>query len=180
MNLASAFVSGAELVRRQPDQELRPFVGCFWALPCTTVTRVRSLPDGCATLSVELADGQRPRSFITGPRLAPGEWAPDRTLTLVGVRLRPGVLFALTRVPASELAGRRVPLDTCRPADAAALEAGLAAGSSHDDRFDVLETFVRDTLRANPIDVRIARALNVLAADEGRTTIVDLARQCRT
>ncbi len=180
MNLASAFVTGAELVRRPPAPQLRPFVGCFWALPCTTTTRVRSLPDGCATLSVELADGGRPRSFITGPRLAPAEWTPDRTLTLIGVRLRPGVLFALTRVPAAELAGRRMRLDRWCGMDASRLEVAIGAASAPDGWFDALEAFVRDRLEANPVDVRIVRAMEVLSADEGRTTIVDLARRCGT
>src|SRR5262249_53161887 len=100
MNLASAFVTGARLIRRPPDERLRESVGCFWALPCTADTHIRSLPDGCATLSIELCDGRPPHSFITGPRLAPGEWSPACDLTLVGVRLRPGVLFAVTRIPA--------------------------------------------------------------------------------
>src|SRR5262249_5877995 len=179
MNVASAFVTGARLIRRPPDVQLRDSVGCFWALPCTTDTRIRSLPDGCATLSIELGDGRRPESFITGPRLAPGEWSPARDLTLVGVRLRPGVLFALTRIPASNLAGRRDRLARWCAADAATLEAGLAAAASHDDCFDVLEAFVRIRLRETPVDGRIMRAVHLLSEDEGRMKIAELAQRCR-
>lgn len=180
MNLASAFVTGARLIRRPPDERLRESVGCFWALPCTADTHIRSLPDGCATLSIELCDGRPPHSFITGPRLAPGEWSPACDLTLVGVRLRPGVLFALTRIPASALTGRRERLDRWRAADAAVLERGLAAAASHDECFDVLEAFVRVRLAETPIDERIVRAVNLLSGDEGRTKIADLAQRCHT
>lgn len=110
MNIASAFITGAQLNRRPPGEPLRGLVGCFWVLPCTPATRIRSLPDGCATLSIELAEGARPRSFVTGPRLTPGEFAPARDLVLVGVRLRPGVLHALAGIPVSKLIGRREPL----------------------------------------------------------------------
>jgi len=180
MHIASAFVTGARLIRRPPDVQLREWVGCFWALPCTPDTRIRSLPDGCATLSIELCDGHPPQSFITGPRLTPGEWSPVRQLTLVGVRLRPGVLFALTRVPASKLSGRRTRLDRWCAADAAELETGLAAAASHDECFDTLEAFVRTRLRETPVDERIARAVRLLSGDEGRMKIADLAQRCRT
>src|SRR5690242_1200824 len=120
MNVGSAFVAGARLVRRPPPERLRSFIGCFWALPCTPVTRIRSLPDGCATLSIELGDGCPPRSFLTDPRLSPKEAVFDRDLRLVG--LRPGVVFALTHIPASEIAGRREPLARWRAADTRQLE----------------------------------------------------------
>jgi AraC-like DNA-binding protein len=180
MNVASAFVTGAQLIRRPPDEQLRASIGCFWALPCTSDTRIRSLPDGCATLSIEVSDSQRPQSFVTGPRLVPGEFVPRNSLTLVGVRLRPGVLFALTGIPASQLTARREPLARLRARDAADLEDGLAAASSHDDQFDVLEAFVRRRLTGTPVDARILMAVRCLETENGRTKITELAERCRT
>jgi AraC-like DNA-binding protein len=180
LNVASAFVTGAQLIRRPPDSQLSPSVGCFWALPCTPETRIRSLPDGCATLSIELSESRRPQSFLTGPRLAPGEFVPSRNLTLIGVRLRPGVLFALTHIPASHLTGKREPLGSWRPADAAELEGCLAAASSNERRFDVLEAFVRTRLAGTPVDSRVLMAVQYLETQEGRTKIAELAARCRT
>jgi len=180
MKIASAFVTGAQLVRRPPDERLRASIGCFWALPCTPETRIRSLPDGCATLSIEVSESQRPQSFVTGPRLVPGEFVPRNSLTLVGVRLRPGVLFALTGIPVSESTGRRDPLAGLRAGDAADLEGGLAAASSHDEQFDVLDSFVLTRLAGTPVDARILMAVRWLEAEEGRTRITELAERCRT
>jgi AraC-like DNA-binding protein len=178
MNVASAFVTGARLIRRPPDVQLRASVGCFWALPCTAETRIRSLPDGCATLSIELSQSQAPQSFLTGPRIVPGELVPARDLTLVGVRLRPGVLFAMTGVPAWQLTGRREPLARWRAADAGDLERGLAVVSSHDERFDVLEAFVRARLAHAAVDTRVLLAVEFLRQSEGRMRIVELANRC--
>ena len=179
MNVASAFLNDAQLIRRPPDVRLRAFVGCFWALPCTTETRIRSLPDGCTALTIELSEGRSPQSFLTGPRLVPGEFVPARELTLLGVRLRPGVLFALTGVPASNLTERREPLAKWRQADAAELEGGLAAAYSHEDCFDVLEAFVSARLADKPVDERILLGVQLLEHCEGRIKIADLAERCR-
>jgi len=162
MNIASAFVTGAQLIRRPPEERLRAFVGCFWAVPCTPATRISSLPDGCSTLSVELTARGTARSFITGPRLAPWEVVPARNMMLLVVRLRPGVVVALTGIPASELAERREPLVRWRRKDAAELEGGLAAVSSNDARFDVLEAFVGRRLGETSIDKRVLGAVHML------------------
>jgi AraC-like DNA-binding protein len=179
MNIASAFVSNGQLFRRPPDERLQSFVGCFWVLPCTPDTRIRSLPDGCGTLSVELSGCERPRSFITGPRLGPREIAPHPNLTLLGVRLRPGVVFALTHIPASELTDRREPLDRWRPADAAELESGATAASSYEQLFDVLEAFVGKRLADTPVDGRILRAIELIERCEGRMKIDQVAERCQ-
>ena len=178
MNIASAFVTDASLIRRPPPKRLRTLVGCFWALPCTADTRIRSLPDGCSTLSVEVFGCQRPRSFITGPRLGPREIAPQPNTTLLGVRLRPGVLFALTHIPAADLTDRREPLDAWRAVDAEELEGGLAAASSYERQFDVLEGFVGKRLDDTPVDDRILRAVALLERCEGRMKIDRVAERC--
>jgi len=53
VNVASAMVEGARLRLRRPVSSLRAYVGCFWSIETTPVTRLRTLPDACATLSIE-------------------------------------------------------------------------------------------------------------------------------
>jgi AraC-like DNA-binding protein len=178
MNIASAFITGAELRRRPPAEALREFVGCFWTLPCTADTRIRSLPDGCATLSIHLTANRTPQSFVTGPRLTPGEFAPPADLTLAGVRLRPGVLHALTGTPASRLVGRREPLATWNASAADELERAIACARADGEVFDALESFVGGRLRRMPIDPRMTLAVELLAASHGRLRIADLTRHC--
>jgi len=143
-----------------------------------SASRIRSLPDGCATLSIELANDAPPRSFVTGPRLTPGEFAPARDLRLVGVRLRPGVLHALTGIPVSKLIGRREPLARWKRDSADTLERALAPASSDERLFDVLESFVGARLAETPVDPRITVAVEQLASSDGGLRIADLAGRC--
>ena len=110
VNVATALVEGAELKLRRPVPSLRPYLGCFWSMETTEVTRWRIVPDACTVLSIELRNGARPKCFLTGPRLTPGERIPGSGLVLLGVRLEPGVAFVLTRKPVHELTDRRAPL----------------------------------------------------------------------
>src|SRR5262249_22031411 len=112
--------------------------------------------------------------------LTPGEWSPARDLTLVGVRLRPGVLFALTRIPASNLAGRRERLARWCAADATSLETRPAGAGLRQENFDLRECCVRPRPRGAAVAQRIVRAVALLSGDEGRTTIAELAHRCRT
>src|SRR5260370_38524900 len=117
MNVASAMVAGAELALRRPVSSLRSFLSCFWAIETTAATRLRTLPDGCAGISVEMREGALPKCLFVGPCLTPTERVPAAGQILFGVRLRPGVAFALTGVPVCKLAGRRLPLPPLLPDD---------------------------------------------------------------
>ena len=91
MNVASAMVEGARLRLRRPVSSLRAYLGCFWSIETTPATRLRTLPDACATLSVESGQGLALKCFLVGPRQTPAEGAPPAGQTLFGVRLKPGV-----------------------------------------------------------------------------------------
>src|SRR5579864_6820975 len=46
-------VEGARLRLRRPVFSLCAYVGCFWSIETTPATRLRTLRDACATLSIE-------------------------------------------------------------------------------------------------------------------------------
>ena len=91
MNVAGAMVEGARLRLHRPVSSLRAYLGCFWSIETTPATRLRTLPDACATLSVESGQGIALKCFLVGPRQTPAEGAPPAGQTLFGVRLKPGI-----------------------------------------------------------------------------------------
>jgi AraC-like DNA-binding protein len=178
MNVASAMVVGAELTLRRPVPSLRSFLGCFWAIETTSATRLRTLPDGCAAISVELREGA-PKCLFVGPCLTPTERAPAARQILFGVRLLPGVAFALTGVPVYKLAGRRMPLAAMLPDDDPPLEKRLADMQTPDERFDALEQFLVARMVGMRIDSRVQSALKRIEDCAGQMPIAELARASR-
>jgi len=110
VNVASAIVERAELELRRPVLPLRSYLGCFWSIATTAGRRLRTLPDACTTLVVECRQSERPKAFLVGPRLTPANRAPGAGHLLLGVRLQPGVAFALTRRPVHQIVDRRTHL----------------------------------------------------------------------
>jgi AraC-like DNA-binding protein len=179
MNVASAMVAGAELTLRRPIYSLRSYLGCFWAIETTSATRLRTLPDGCAAISVEVREGASPKCLIVGPCLTPTERVPAAGQILFGVRLRPGVAFSLTGVPVYKLADRRMRLAAILPDDDPPLEKRLAAMQTPDERFDALEQFLLPRMVGTQIDFRVQSALKRIEDCAGQMPIAELARACR-
>jgi AraC-like DNA-binding protein len=179
MNIASAMVEGAEMTLRRPVSSLRPYLGCFWSIETTPDTRLRTLPDTCTTLTVELSEGARPECFLVGPRFAPIERVPAVGQVFFGVRLLPGVAFALTGIPVYRLAERRTRLAAVLPKDAPRFERCLAKAQTVQDRFDVLEEFLVQRLVGMHVDSRVERAFKGIEDSAGQIRMAQLARECR-
>jgi len=179
MNVASAMIEGAEMTLHRPVSSLRPHVGCFWSIETTPATRLRTLPDACTTLTVELSEGAAPKCFLAGPRLTPTERVPAVGQLFFGVRLLPGVAFVLTGIPVHTLTERRTRLAEVLPEDAPGFEKRLAKAQSIEDRFDVLEEFLVQRLVGRHIDYRVERALKGIEDSAGQIRMAHLARDCR-
>ena len=179
MNVASAMVEGAEMILRRPVSSLRPHVGCFWSIETTPATRLRTLPDACTTLTVELSEGAAPKCFLAGPRLTPTERVPAVGQVFFGVRLLPGVAFVLTGIPVHTLTDNRTRLVSVLPEDAPGFEKRLAKAQTIQDRFDVLEEFLVQRLVGRPIDPRIEKDLKGIEDSAGQIRMAQLAHECR-
>ena len=179
MDVASAMVEGAELTLRRPVSSLRTHLGCFWSLETTAATRLRTLPDACTTLTVELSEGAPPECFLVGPRLTSAERVPAVGQVFFGVRLLPGVAFVLSGIPVHRLTERRARLAAVLPEDAPRFEKFLAKAQTVEDRFDVLEEFLVQRLVGMHIDSRVERALKGIEDSAGQIRMAQLARECR-
>jgi hypothetical protein len=78
VNVASAMVEGGRLRLRRPVSSLRADLGCFWSIETTSATRLRTLPDACATLSVVSGQGIALKCFLVGPRQTRPKERPQR------------------------------------------------------------------------------------------------------
>jgi AraC-like DNA-binding protein len=178
MNVASAMVEGARLRLRRPVSSLLPYVGCFWSIETTPATRLRTLPDACATLSMESGHSIALECFLVGPRQTPAERVPAAGRTLFGVRLKPGVTFLLTSVPVHTLVDRRIRLAALLPEDGSRLER-LAGTRTVDEGIDLLEGFLIRRLSDVQIDSRVQMALKRIEECSGQIRIGQLARDCQ-
>lgn len=177
MTVASAIVEGAQLKLRRPVERLRSYLGCFWTMKTSSVTRLRSLPDACATISCH-AGKRGTRCFLVGPSLAPREGRPRAEQELFGVRLQPGVGFALTGIAMDKMAGRRVRLEAVMPRESGGFAKRLGEAATADERIDILERFLYGKLAGAKIEPRVASALKQMEASGGHIRIAQLAREC--
>lgn len=178
MSVASAIVEGAELRLRQPAEHLRSYLGCFWTFQTSSATRLRGLPDACAKISCEVDTRKASRCFLVGPSLAPRERRPKAGQEFFGVRLRPGVGFALTGIAMDKMAGRRVRLEAVMPRESGGLAKHLGEAATADERIDILERFLYEKLAGAKIEPRVASALKQMEATGGHIRIAELAREC--
>src|ERR1700693_5021242 len=179
VNVASAMVEGARLRLRRPVPSLRAYVGCFWSIETTPATRLRTLPDACATLSIESGHGIALECFLAGPRQTPAERVPATQQTLSGVRLNPGVTFVFTGVPVHTLVECRVRLAALLPEDGSRLEKRFVGTQTVDEGIDVLERFLIQRLSDVQIDSRVQMALKRIEECSGQIRIAQLAYECQ-
>jgi hypothetical protein len=96
-----------------------------------------------------------------------------------GMRLQPGVAFALTRRPIHQMVNRRMWLSPMLTEDASRLEKHIAGALSAEEGLDMLEAFLLCRLDGVQIDVRVRSALWQIETCCGRARIAQLARDCR-
>jgi AraC-like DNA-binding protein len=141
-----------------PAQPLSEFVDWFWFFEGLDVPhrRERVLPDGSTELVINLDDSRRklfdreqPHRFQTFHRAWVSGARSDYILidvlpqsSMIGVHFKPGGLVPFLKMPASELTGQVIELDTLWGRDAADLRDRLLEANGVRVRFHVLEEFL--------------------------------------
>lgn len=100
----------------RPPPDLSPWVACFWQITGASVddspVSHRVLPDGCADLLFDIGSIRHrggTAADLIGPMSNAQVFELRGAIDLLGVRFRPGVIGALTGIPADRL------LDTTAP-----------------------------------------------------------------
>jgi transcriptional regulator GlxA family with amidase domain len=114
--------------------------------------------------------------MLRGPLLRPDERRFTSPSTLVGVRLRPGVAFLLSGIPAHATVGRRVTLTTAAPFGD--LVAADVVPRTADRFIDALEHFLIERLRNACVHATVARAIQEIERDHGLSRVSDVAARC--
>ena len=176
MSISSTLVHGADIRFVEAPEPLRPFVGCFWVMTAERDATMRLVPDGSTTISIQLQNNEPSDWLLRGPLLRPDERRFTSASTLVGIRLRPGVAFLVSGVPAHTMIDRRIGVGTI-PAFRD-LAAEVPRPLTPEGCIEVLQGFLLQRLaHANIHDV-VRAALDAIEREHGNVRAADVAARC--
>jgi AraC-like DNA-binding protein len=176
MSVTSTIVDRAEIRFHAAAPALQPYVGCFWVITAQCGATVRVVPDGTTSISIEHRANHDFEGYLRGPLLRPLELRFNEPATVIGVRLRPGVAFKLSGVPAHSMADHRIRLSDC----AAFRELASLKPVPHTctEWITALQKFLIDRLAGATLHPVVARALAEIHAEHGSIPIADVAARC--
>ena len=158
-----------------PDA-LRPYVGCFWIVTPKAGARIRVVPDGTTAVFAELQKNQHPEWFLRGPVFRPVERRFTVPMTLVGVRLRPGVAFMLSGIAAHSMMDRRIALRQCTVfRELASID---PPPRNPAQCIDALQRFLIHRLQHTSVHAVVAAALREIDREHGGLPVADVAARC--
>jgi AraC-like DNA-binding protein len=176
MSISSTLVHRAEIQFHEAADALRPFVGCFWVVTAERGATIRVVPDGSTAISVQLQKSQPSEWFLRGPLVRPDERRFTSPAKLIGIRLRPGVAFLLSGIPAHSLVGRRIGLKRA-PAFQDLVAEGLHPYTP-ERCIDVLQRFLLARLEHASLHRTVATALREIEREHGCLRVPDVAALC--
>ncbi len=177
MSISSTLVHRAEIEFHEAADVLRPFVGCFWVINAQRDATIRVVPDGSTAISIQLQKSYTPEWILRGPLVRPDERRFTSDAQLVGIRLRPGVAFLLSKTPVHTMVGRRIALN------GVAAFHDLVAESPRpltpERCIDVLQRFLVQRLADARLHCVVADALHEIEHAHGCILAADVAARCR-
>ena len=177
MSISSTLVDRADIRFHEAADVLRPYVGCFWVITAEPDATIRIVPDGSAAIVIQMQETRPSEWVLRGPIVRPEERRFTSPKTLIGVRLRPGVAFILSGIPAQMTVGRRIPLSTI--ASFAELDTEEPVGQPPANHIETLQRFLIERLRGARLHEVVAVALHEIERANGCQRIADLAALCR-
>ncbi len=157
-----------------PHTSLASWVSSYWTLTTEGPHIVRTLPDTCIDLTLNLLP--TPRAYVAAVQTTARSWSNDARTSLLGARLLPGAA-ALLGIDLDLLGDGWSRLDALLPRKAVAgLERAVGGASDVHDRIACLDAFLSERLLNRKIDERLTIALREVFARRGDVTIATLAR----
>ena len=137
---------------------------------------IRVVPDGSTAISIQLQKSRAAEWYLRGPLVQPDERRFTSSTTLVGIRLRPGVAFLLSGIPAHSMVGRRIALN-----EMPAFQ-DFVAEDPHPCTpqrcIDVLQRFLLTRLEHASVHSTVAAALREIECAHGCVRVPDVAKRC--
>jgi AraC-like DNA-binding protein len=176
MSITSTLVHRADIRFHEAAAVLHPYVGCFWVVTAEQHATIRVVPDGSTSISVQLQNGRSSGWVLRGPLVRPDERRFTSPATLVGVRLRPGVAFILSGIPAHAMVGRRIMLTAvARFRDLVGSEIEPQTPERH---IDALQRFLIERLEKASVHPAVAKAVDDIEREQGLLRVSDIAARC--
>ncbi|MEM8531361.1 MAG: helix-turn-helix domain-containing protein [Chloroflexota bacterium] len=173
-----------------PTPSLTPFVGCYWALQSAQqpLSQELMIPDGYVDIIFNYGNPYRrtelgglhrshwiSKSHIVGKRTRSVVLDHTAHLNLVGIKLKPYGLWALTRLPSHDFAGQIVPIDAAMHA-LVPLEYQIYEACNESDKIQIIEQFLLQNLLPFAEHHRdIQYATQIVLQMRGNIRIKDLA-----
>jgi AraC-like DNA-binding protein len=176
MSITSTLVHRAEIRFHEAAEVLQPHVGCFWVVTAERNATIRVVPDGSTSISVQLQNGRSSGWVLRGPLVRPDERRFTSPATLVGVRLRPGVAFILSGVPAHRMVGCRINLTVA--ARFRELVASKPVSETPLQYIDALQQFLIERLKNASVHACVAKAVYEIEREHGLPRVGDVAARC--
>jgi AraC-like DNA-binding protein len=176
MSISTTLIDRAEIRFQEAANALRPYVGCFWVVTAEFGATIRVVPDGTTAISIERQASGYSEWFLRGPLTRPDERRFMAPTTLIGVRLRPGVAFMLSGIPAHSMVNRRIDLSRY----AAFRELASIDLSEHTSAqcIDTLQRFLINRLEKSNVHYAVAAALAEIDGEYGSQRVADIAARC--
>jgi AraC-like DNA-binding protein len=172
MSITGPLIRGAQTRFVEAADVLRPYVGCFWIIDAERGATIRVVPDGTTAISLQSGRDVASGWFLRGPLIRPVERRFTSAATLVGVRLRPGVAFLLTGIPANTIVGRRVRVSGLV---SAALVSAQREGLTPMQHIDVLQRLLIERLTNASVHAVVARAVDTIDRTRGCVRVGEVA-----
>lgn len=145
-----------------PSPDLAPYVRCLWMLEDQESNGSKPLqkvmPDACPELLIHYGDRFRirekgkirlqPHAFLFGPTSRHIEIGPSGSTGMVSLRFYPGALSAFIPFSVKDITNCYIPLNKAFGRGTRALEVAVRGASSVEERFQLLESFLRSRLQA--------------------------------
>jgi len=175
--ITSTVVHQAEIRFREADVALRPYVGCFWIISAQRDATIRIVPDLSTSISTELVNGRTSGWWLRGPLVRPDERRFASPVSVVGVRLRPGVAYLLSAIAAERMVGRRIKLSAIPAIRELAEERPVPR--TPDQCINLLERFLIQRLNNASVHHIVAEALQAIERDQGCSNVGEVADRCQ-
>jgi len=173
MSITSTVVQRADIQFHEAPEVLRRFVGCFWVVTADRDATIRIVPDGTTSISVLLQNSEPPRWFLRGPLVRPEERRFTSPALLIGVRLRPGVAYIISGIPAHAIVGRHIRVTDTRAFHE--LVSGEASLHTTADCIDALQRFLIHRLDGANVHDVVATAIREIEREHGCLPVADIA-----
>lgn len=175
MCITSTVIAAADTRFIEAAEVLRPYVGCFWIITADRGATIRVVPDASTSISMELTGNRTSGWFLRGPLIKPQERVFRSAGLLIGVRMRPGVAFLLTRLPGDTILGRRIKLNG---AAFRALASGSGASRTPEQQIDVLQRFLIERLAHMHVHPIVTQAMHAIERTHGCAPVAGIAAEC--